>query len=93
MNKRDPSSSDRESVLAILLRFQTEYQLSGNVLSDEEIAQMCQVACSTSVMACSVLGSFLSQEVIKAVSCTGAPGYNVFVFTGHDFVAKAIPIC
>ena len=32
------------------------------------------------------------QEVIKSVSMTGTPANNVFVFSGDDFVAKAIPI-
>jgi hypothetical protein len=95
--------ADEGKVRDILTRFQSEYGLtlapsssgdgsSVNVLSNEEIRRLCAMATCTSVLACSVLGSFLSQEVIKAVSMTGAPGYNVFVFTGEDLVTKAIPI-
>lgn len=44
------------------------------------------------ILACSILGSFLSQEVIKAISRVGAPGFNVFVYDGSDVNVKAIPI-
>ncbi len=40
----------------------------------------------------SILGSFLSQEVIKAVSLQGTPGVNVFVYNGKDNSVKCIPI-
>jgi hypothetical protein len=100
---REPTVEDESAVRAILTRFQSEYGLipapissedkvTPNILSDVEIRRLCAMATCTSVLACSVLGSFLSQEVIKAVSMTGAPGYNVFVFTGEDLVTKAIPI-
>eukprot|EP01034_Spumella_vulgaris_P024037 gene24037-30333_t len=99
---RNPTRADEGIVRNILLNFQRE---SGqtltvdtatgeeqNVLSDTEIRRLCDMSSCTSMMACSVLGSYLSQEVIKGVSATGAPGYNVFVFTGDDLVVKAIPI-
>jgi hypothetical protein len=36
-----------------------------------------------------ILGGFLSQEVVKAVSRIGVPMLNVFVFSVNDFVGKA----
>lgn len=36
-----------------------------------------------------VIGGFLSQEVVKAVSKIGEPMRNVFVFSATDFVGKS----
>lgn len=38
---------------------------------------------------CSIVGGFLSQEVVKAVSAVGVPMMNVFVFSLADGVGKA----
>jgi hypothetical protein len=51
-----------------------------------------RIAAAVNVMTCSVLGSYLAQEVIKAVSLSGAPGDNVFVFDGNDCSVKVTPI-
>jgi hypothetical protein len=66
--------------------------VAGAFLSDAELASLANVAGSASVLTCSVLGSYLSQEVVKAVSLTGQPALNVFVFTPEDLEAKALPI-
>ena len=44
------------------------------------------------ILTCSILGSFLAQEVIKAVSQTGEPGKNLFLFTSDDCVVKCVPV-
>jgi hypothetical protein len=62
------------------------------VLDESQLQRLCQVAGTASVLACSVLGSYLSQEVVKAVSHTGEPAFNVFVFSGEDLEAKAFPV-
>lgn len=60
---------------------------------EDDLQKLCQQATSgVQVMVCSVLGSFLSQEVIKAVSHTGKPAFNVFLFSSKTFAAKTIPI-
>lgn len=79
-------------MVSILRAFEREYGITAPTLDESAVHRLCATAEATSVMACSVLGSFLSQEVIKAVSLTGMPAYNVFVFSGDDFVAKAVPI-
>ena len=61
-------------------------------LSTAELASLCAVSSAASVLACSVLGSYLSQEVVKAVAHSGEPAFNVFVFSAVDFEAKAVPI-
>jgi hypothetical protein len=64
------------------------------LLSKQELVDLCATERrrGVSILSCSVIGSFLSQEVIKAMSKTGEPAFNVFVFSAHDFVAKAFPI-
>ena len=62
------------------------------VLSDAQVERLCTLAGTASVMTASVLGSYLSQEVVKAVSHTGEPAFNVFVFSAEDFEAKAFPV-
>jgi hypothetical protein len=37
----------------------------------------------------SILGGFLSQEIVKAVSGVGVPMMNIFVFSLHDGIGKA----
>jgi hypothetical protein len=37
----------------------------------------------------SILGGFLSQEIVKAVSGVGVPMKNIFVFSLHDGIGKA----
>jgi hypothetical protein len=50
------------------------------------------VSGSANAMVCSVLGSYLAQEVIKGVSLSGAPGFNVWVMDGEDYSVKAFPV-
>jgi hypothetical protein len=46
---------------------------------------------SNPVVVHSVVGSFLSQEVIKVLSLVGEPMFNIFVFSGATFEGKAFP--
>ena len=50
------------------------------------------IATAENVMVCSTLGSFLAQEVIKGVSLSGEPGFNVCVCNGDDCSVNAIPM-
>ena len=50
------------------------------------------IATAENVMVCYTLGSFLAQEVIKGVSLSGEPGFNVCVCNGDDCSVKAIPM-
>jgi hypothetical protein len=73
-------------------------ELLANGLNADEIVgllhvdHLASVAGSSNAMICSVLGSYLAQEVIKGVSRSGAPGFNVFVFDGADYSVKAFPV-
>jgi hypothetical protein len=44
------------------------------------------------ITAVSLLGSVLTQEIIKGISLTGIPGFNVFILEGSNFSIKSIPI-
>ena len=73
--------------------------LAANGLADDAafaaslaLADLPRVATAETVMVCSALGSFLAQEVIKAVSLSGEPGFNVFVCSGFDCSVIAMPI-
>jgi hypothetical protein len=65
---------------------------TADLSSPLDIEALPRIAAAVNVMTCSVLGSYLAQEVIKAVSLSGAPGENVFVFDGNDCSVKVTPI-
>ena len=86
-------NSDDSSVIEALV--QTELisnGLAGDYLSKEELNLLRRLSRLVLVTTASILGSFLSQEVIKGISRAGIPAFNVFVFDSNDFVAKAFPI-
>lgn len=62
------------------------------LLDEAELRQLCVVARAVPVFTASVLGSYLAQEVLKAVSRAGMPGVNVFVFSAEDCAVKAFPV-
>ena len=57
-----------------------------------ELDEFCRTALSVPVVTCSTMGSFLAQEVIKGVSLSGKPGFNVWVFNCKDYQVRAMPI-
>lgn len=91
---RAPSSGDAEALRQLLLDAQARNGLPAEapVLSDAQLQRLSLLADTASVLSCSVLGSYLSQEVVKAVSHCGEPAFNVFVFSGEDMEAKAFPV-
>ena len=62
------------------------------VLDASQLQRLCEVSGTASILSCSVLGSYLSQEIVKAVSHSGEPAFNVFVFSAEDMEAKAFPV-
>jgi ubiquitin-like 1-activating enzyme E1 A len=87
--------ADSDKLAAILARCQTENgvgSVESSILSEDDLQRLCVVASTVNVMTCSVTGSYLSQEVIKAVSKTGCPALNVFVFSALTFTALAFPV-
>jgi hypothetical protein len=60
-------------------------------LAKLELSRFPSICSSINAMTCSVLGSYLAQEVIKGVSMSGVPGFNVFEFSGNDCSVRAFP--
>eukprot|EP01040_Poterioochromonas_malhamensis_P006331 gene6331-6818_t len=105
---RNPTKDDLLSVKAVyndlltannlndpIFEGQTAYQ-EGLLKNDEDFFAICQSLhphiTYGIITTISVLGSVLTQEIIKAISLTGIPGFNVFVFEGANYSVKAIPI-
>ena len=59
---------------------------------ETEFQKLCVNQQVGTVLTVSMLGSFLSQEVIKAISRTGMPGSNVFTFDGDSVTVRSFPI-
>lgn len=62
------------------------------LLPRESLQELCVQAQCCSIISCSVLGSTLSQEIIKAITCVGKPGRGTFVFSSVDMVVRCIPM-
>lgn len=60
-------------------------------LAKLELDRLPSICCAVNAMSCSILGSYLAQEVIKAVSLSGVPGFNVFEFCGDRCLVRAFP--
>lgn len=54
-------------------------------ISKDEVLCFSKVASITPITSCSVLGSFLAQEIVKAISESGKPDSNIFSFSGETF--------
>lgn len=63
-----------------------------DLIDSKELISIDHKNLGANITSCSILGSFLSQEIVKAVSRVGTPGCNVFVFHGADMIVKAVPI-
>ena len=94
----NPLQSDRSAIIDVDHFVQSsvvllaQHGLSMSFLSTDELKHVVALAHVASITIMSVLGSILAQEVIKAVSRSGEPAYNVMVFSGMDYVAREFAI-
>jgi len=92
---RRPGPSDVPAVSEVLRALLVENSVADSEIAmqllapDSILRDICLGSWGQSLPVCSVLGGFLSQEVVKAVSRRGTPMMNVFVFSSDDFVGKA----
>lgn len=81
-----------DTIMQLYTDLCTNHGLDSALLSEVQVNSLLRVADTTLVTTASILGSILSQEVIKAISHSGAPGFNVFTFNCETYKATVIPI-
>jgi hypothetical protein len=90
---RNPSGDDDVPLITeIAESSMVQNQVDKDLLGPHELLSLCRSGSASPVMTCSILGSILAQEVIKAVSASGEPGKNVFVFDSIECEVKAFPV-
>ena len=89
---RNPAVSDIDAMMRIKDDLFKANNCDGNLVNSEQIHNLCSHSTYAPIMICSILGSFLSNEVIKAVSLSGKPELNIFVFSSDDYVVKVFPV-
>jgi hypothetical protein len=92
LHGRNPTQHDEAEFGRILIELLTKNEVDLISALAPSIPTLLAVVDNGLVLNSSILGSFLSQEVIKAVSLQGTPGVNVFVYNGKDNSVKCIPI-
>lgn len=91
-NQRNPTVTDIPDLVTLSKKLLVDNSIDETFVSDDQIHSLCSQSMVAPVMICSVLGSFLAQEVIKAVSLSGEPGRNFFVFSAQNLVVRALPL-
>ena len=92
-NGSTPTLQDYEKLEKLASKVFHENQVDmHSILSTKDLKSLCRLNNTILITTASILGSFLSQEVIKGISRCGIPGYNVFVYSNDDFICKAVPI-
>lgn len=101
MNNKEINDSTSPSELdAILCTLLSQNELSketclpeySNLDWQQEMQKLCFNQQVGSILTVSILGSFLSQEVIKVISRTGKPGSNIFTYDGDSLIVRSFPI-
>lgn len=94
-NGKLPLRTNLDEVQTFCSNLLIQNNLPENYLTIDEIRQnICLLSWSQFIALCSVVGGFLSQEVMKAISNTGVPMMNIFVFSlldgvGREFTTKS----
>ena len=86
-----PTEEDRNILKLIAIKMLKNNNIDESFLSLLDLHNLPTICNAINVITCSTLGSFLAQEVIKAVSLSGEPGFNIFEFNGYDCSVRAFP--
>jgi hypothetical protein len=89
---RNPELQDIDAMTEIKDHLLKANNCDTSLVSNEQIHNLCGHSTYAPIMICSILGSFLSNEVIKAVSLSGKPELNIFVFSSDDYIVKVFPV-
>ena len=84
-----PTETDFEKLKKLTQDLLLENNLDINLFSDIILLQLCNTSEAVLLPVCSVVGGFLSQEIIKVVSRVGCPMFNVFIFSAEDCIGRA----
>ena len=88
-----PEQNDVDSINNIAIKLLHENNIQNeNFVVSLDLQKLCTNCYGAPIMICSVLGSFLGQQVIKAVSKSGNPGNQINVFSGNDYICTSIPL-
>lgn len=85
------SEADLKTLYDIAAKQIASNNVNESFITKLELDRFPSTCVSVNAMACSILGSYLAQEVIKGVSLSGAPGFNVFELNGDDCSVRAFP--
>lgn len=89
MHGRLPTRGDSSDVTSLCAKLLQENDTPLDFISSDDIEnRICLNSWGQLMPVCSVVGGFLSQEVVKAVSAVGVPMFNVFVFSLEDGMGR-----
>jgi hypothetical protein len=86
---RYPAPTDFEELCALSQNLLASNNLEPSFLSQDDIGTICRQSWGMLAPVCSVIGGFLSQEIVKSVSKIGIPMTNVLVFNAKDNIARS----
>jgi len=88
-----PEQNDIDSINNIAIKLFNDNNIQDeNFILSLNLQKLCYNSYGAPIMICSILGSFLGQQVIKAVSLSGFPGDQIHVFSGNDYICKSIKL-
>jgi ubiquitin-like 1-activating enzyme E1 A len=70
-----------------------ENGLSSQFIPAEQLAALLRQAQAPAVTVCSIMGSYLAQEVVKCVSGVGEPAFNTHIYNSEDGTVSVYPMC
>jgi ubiquitin-like 1-activating enzyme E1 A len=93
--KWDSSSSSSSSdgfrdMAALALE---ENGLPSQFIPAEQLTALLQQVQAPAVTVCSIMGSYLAQEVVKCVSGIGEPAFNTHIYSPEDCTVSVYPMC
>jgi ubiquitin-like 1-activating enzyme E1 A len=89
---RYPLHNDFGEMSSFTSKFLASNNIDSEFLGPDDILSVCTSSRTPLGIVGTVVGGFLAQEIIKAVSRVGDPLLNVFVFSADSNIAKAFPV-
>ena len=87
-----PSQNDLGDFTAFCKEQLLANDLEASVIEELNLTQLLSCPSAAMITVCSVIGSFLSQAVVTAISMKGDPMESILVFSGDNYVARSISL-